>query len=205
MRVSLIVMLVLGFILVIVIFALVSQRKAVVSCNDANRELDQKLQETLFALRQAESKQTEDTETLESQVKEQTKEIDDLKAQFEEALSRKNAHVSQLTQELQQYNAALQQASMQIAALQQAHATKTSSTVSPEPTPTPAQSSPPTQSSSTTPTECNSETGVCEVPKAPPQSQPSSSLPEPSSEGDATFPSHMFGGQETTVITVGPE
>lgn len=175
-----------------------SQRKAVVSCNDANRELDQKLQETLFALRQAESKQTEDTETLETQVKEQTKEIDNLKAQFEEALSRKNAHVAQLTQELQQYNAALQQASIQISTLQQAKASQTK--VSAEPTPAPSQSSLPTQPSSTAPTECNSETGVCEVPKAEPQS-----LPEPSSEGDTTFPSHMFGGQETTVITVGPE
>ncbi len=189
MRISLIVMLVLGFVLVIVIFGLVSQRKAVTTCNDANNELEQKLQETTYALRNAETKQTEDNESLEGKLEAQTKEMENLKAQFEDSLSRKNAHITQLTQELQRYAVALEQTKMQFQSMlqQQGPSTKT-----------------PPPASQVEGAQCDPVTGTCSVTEPPVVTQPEVKSVQTEPQVESTFPSQVFEGTETTVVTVNP-
>lgn len=118
MKLQLVVILALVFFLLIAIFAIVSQRRAMTTCQSDNDEMTKKIQEISFQLREAERIKEEGEDEVEFKVKEQEQTITDLKANFESSLNRKNDHVTQLTNQLRQTENANQMLMAEVQRLQ---------------------------------------------------------------------------------------
>jgi len=226
MKLQLVVILALVFFLLIAIFAIVSQRRAMTTCQSDNDEMTKKIQEISFQLREAERIKEEGEEEVESKVKEQEQTITDLKANFESSLNRKNDHVTQLTNQLRQTENANQMLMAEVQRLQAqmhhlmhgggggdqgAHQTPAAPPQAPsgQPRQVPAAVIAPQAESQAAPapgSSCDLTTGQCTV---APQAEPApAGTPEPveSITAQPTFAASMFSSAppETVVADHSP-
>jgi len=208
MKLQLVAILALVVFLLIAVFAIVSQRRAMATCQSDNEEMSKKLQEISFKLREAERIKEEGDDEVESKVKEQEQTIADLKANFEASLNRKNEHLSQLTTQLRQTENAnqmlmaevqrLQAQVQQMAGASTAHGSGQAQGQQPQNVPPagvkPAAASageqPPAKEGAT----CNLATGQCSAPTAQDQQETITSQP--------TFSASMFTTQPPAHETV---
>lgn len=179
MNLKLVAILALVVFLLVAIFAIVTQRRAMATCQSDNEEMSKKLQEISFKLREAERIKEEGEDEVESKVKEQEQTIEEQKTNFEAALNRKNEHLGQLTSQLRQMENAnqmlvgeVQRLQAQVQQMAQALGQTTSKPSAPQTTthgkgqpPAPETQTPQGQSQSPEQgASCDLSTGQCTLP-----------------------------------------
>ncbi len=217
MNLKLVAILALVVFLLVAIFAIVSQRRAMATCQSDNEEMSKKLQELSFKLREAERVKEEGDDEVESKVKEQEQTIADLKGNFEASLNRKNEHLSQLTTQLRQTENANQMLMAEVQRLQAqmqqfvgaTHGGQAAQPGAPQNVPPSVIASAPSGVASASQgsegATCDLTTGQCTLaPPATPETQPSQ--PEPQAQesitSQPTFAASMFttSGPNETVV-----
>lgn len=110
MKLELIVILALVFFIVLAVFVVFAQRRALKTASDDKEELLKKLEEATFQARELERTQESEGGELKGKVEEQEKQIEEMQANFEATINRKNEHFTATANQLkaaEEANAAL--------------------------------------------------------------------------------------------------